>query len=96
MTEGDLRVSLGVGYSNLSRPVPSFFELKRDLCTNMQRGMTFADTSMHARSVIAELGARFLSPNCVVMLHGYSRVVVSMLQRAVAQVWTCVSRRAWL
>jgi len=51
----------------------------------IERGNNFADTSVRARSTIAELGSRFLSPNCTVMLHGMSRVVMALLQRAVAQ-----------
>ena len=56
------------------------------LCVRTQRGIHFAETSNRARVTIAELGSRFLRPNYVVMVHGYSRVVLAVLQRAVAQV----------
>ena len=55
----------------------------------LQRGMRFAETSTRARVTIAELGSRFLHNNCVVLTHGYSRVVLALLQRAVAQVGIC-------
>ena len=58
--------------------------VQSSLCT--QRGIHFAETSTRARVTIAELGSRFLRPNYVVMVHGYSRVVLAVLQRAVAQV----------
>ncbi|GAX82766.1 hypothetical protein CEUSTIGMA_g10192.t1 [Chlamydomonas eustigma] len=51
----------------------------------IERGILFAETSTRARVSIAELGSRFLRPNSVVLVHGYSRVVLSVLQRAAAQ-----------
>jgi hypothetical protein len=54
--------------------------------TPLQRGNHFAETSTIARQTIAELGARFIRTNAVVLTHGYSRVVLALLQRAVAQV----------
>lgn len=51
-----------------------------------QRGTHFAETSTRARQTIAELGSRFVRNNTVLLTHGYSRVVLDVLQRAVAQV----------
>lgn len=51
-----------------------------------QRGHHFAETSTKARQTIAELGARFIRNNAVVLTHGHSRVVLALLSRAVAQV----------
>jgi hypothetical protein len=51
-----------------------------------QRGNHFAETSIKARQAIAELGARFIRNGCVVLVHGHSRVVLALLNRAVAQV----------
>ncbi|WIA14590.1 hypothetical protein OEZ86_013078 [Tetradesmus obliquus] len=50
----------------------------------IERGKQFADTSIRARATIAELGARFIRPGCVLLTHGMSRVVLALLQRAVA------------
>lgn len=61
-----------------------------------QRGNLFADTSTRARATIAELGARFIRPGCVLLTHGFSRVVLALLQRAVAQVGVCGGVSAWL
>lgn len=55
-------------------------------CSVRQRGNQFADTSIRARASIAELGARFIRPGCVLLTHGMSRVVLALLQRAVASV----------
>lgn len=52
----------------------------------LQRGNHFAETSTRARQTIAELGARFIRPGFVVLIHGYSRVVLALLRRAVSQV----------
>jgi hypothetical protein len=52
----------------------------------IERGNQFADTSIRARATIAELGARFIRPGCVLLTHGMSRVVLALLQRAVASV----------
>jgi translation initiation factor eIF-2B subunit alpha len=46
--------------------------------------MHFAETSTRARSTIAELGSRFVHSNTVVLLHGFSRVVLALLTRVVA------------
>lgn len=45
-----------------------------------------AACSIRARATIAELGARFIRPGCVLLTHGMSRVVLALLQRAVASV----------
>jgi hypothetical protein len=52
----------------------------------IERGNQFADTSIRARATIAELGARFIRPGCLLLTHGMSRVVLALLQRAVASV----------
>jgi hypothetical protein len=52
----------------------------------LQRGNLFADTSIRARATIADLGARFIRPGSVILAHGYSRVVLALLQRAIASV----------
>ena len=52
----------------------------------VQRGNHFAETSVRARATIAELGARFIRPGSLVLVHGHSRVVLALLRRAVAQV----------
>eukprot|EP00877_Chromochloris_zofingiensis_P007550 jgi/Chrzof1/3048/Cz12g09180.t1 len=51
----------------------------------IERGNLFADTSIRARQTIAELGARFVRHGQVVLTHGYSRVVLAMLQKAVSE-----------
>ncbi len=61
------------------RPVPPASSLA-------QRGIQFAETSTRARQTIAQLGARFIRTNAVVLTHGYSRVVLALLQAAAAQV----------
>ena len=48
----------------------------------IQRGRMFEETSLRARATIAELGARFVSDGSCVLVHGYSRVVISLLRRA--------------
>jgi translation initiation factor eIF-2B subunit alpha len=51
----------------------------------IERGNQFADTANRARACIAEEGSRFISNNATVLVHGYSRVVSALLQRAVHQ-----------
>ena len=51
-----------------------------------QRGRSFAATSVRARATIAELGARFIRPGACLLVHGHSRVVLSLLRRAIKQV----------
>jgi translation initiation factor eIF-2B subunit alpha len=51
----------------------------------IERGNTFAETSLKARAKIAELGECFIRDGSVVMTHGNSRVVLALLQRAAAQ-----------
>ena len=41
---------------------------------------------MRARATIAELGARFIRPGACLLVHGHSRVVLSLLRRAIKQV----------
>ncbi|GLC48199.1 hypothetical protein PLESTB_000069900 [Pleodorina starrii] len=48
----------------------------------IERGLHFAETSTRARQTIAELGSRFIRSNCTVLTHGYSRVVLRLLQQA--------------
>ena len=52
----------------------------------MQRGNDFAATSIRARAMISELGARFIRHGSVVMTHAYSRVVLEVFKKAVQQV----------
>ena len=51
----------------------------------IERGNTFAATSLKARAKIAELGECFIRDGSVVMTHGNSRVVLALLKRAAAQ-----------
>lgn len=51
----------------------------------IERGNQFADTSTRARATIAEIGSRFIKQDSVVMCHGFSRVVLALLQHAVSQ-----------
>ncbi|GBF99985.1 translation initiation factor eIF-2B subunit alpha [Raphidocelis subcapitata] len=51
----------------------------------IERGNRFADISIRARQAIAELGARFVRHGSTLLTHGHSRVVLALLQRAVAQ-----------
>lgn len=51
----------------------------------IERGNTFAETSLKARAKIAELGEGFIRDGSVVMTHGNSRVVLALLKRAAAQ-----------
>lgn len=50
----------------------------------IERGRRFAETSKRARATIAEHGERFISPGCTVLVHGHSRVVLSVLRKAAA------------
>ena len=52
----------------------------------LQRGRSFAATSVRARATIAELGARFIRPGSCLLVHGHSRVVLALLRRAIKQV----------
>jgi len=51
----------------------------------IDRGMKFAHTALVARTKIAQQGGRFLRDGHVVLIHGYSRVVINLLQRAAGQ-----------
>ena len=57
----------------------------------LQRGKQFAETSTRARQTIAELGAGFVQQDAVVMVHGYSRVALALLQQVANNVGTCTS-----
>ena len=63
----------------------------------VERGNTFAETSLKARAKIAELGEGFSRDGSVVMSHGNSRVVLALLKRAAAQGkhFSVVVRLAW-
>ena len=50
----------------------------------IERGNQFAETSTKARAAIAEAGARFIPGGAVVLVHGYSRVVLALLRRVQA------------
>lgn len=47
----------------------------------IERGKQFAETSTRARHTIAELGAGFVHHDAVVMVHGFSRVALALLQQ---------------
>ena len=51
----------------------------------IERGNTFAETSLAARAKIAELGECFIRNGSVVLTHGNSRVVMALLKRAAAE-----------
>lgn len=57
-------------------------------CGCLQRGKQFAETSTRARQTIAELGACFVHQDAVVMVHGYSRVALALLQQVASNVRT--------
>lgn len=46
------------------------------------RGETFTTLSLNARNQIAEVGHSFFKSGCVVLLHGISRVVMTLVLRA--------------
>lgn len=48
----------------------------------IERGKTFSAVSMQARERIAELGQRFVREGGVVLVHGFSRVVLALLKEA--------------
>ena len=52
----------------------------------LQRGKQFAETSTRARQTIADLGAGFVRHDAVVMIHGFSRVALALLQQVVDNV----------
>ena len=54
----------------------------------LQRGKQFAETSTRARQTIAELGAGFVHHDAVVMVHGFSRVALALLQQVANNVST--------
>jgi translation initiation factor eIF-2B subunit alpha len=58
---------------------PDFDDCKLQV---LQRGEKFAEMSVTSRLRIAELGHGFVRDGAVVMTHGYSRVVTSLLVRA--------------
>lgn len=47
----------------------------------IERGKQFAETSTRARQSIAELGAGFVRHDAVLMVHGFSRVALALLQQ---------------
>ncbi|KAL0032838.1 hypothetical protein WJX77_002173 [Trebouxia sp. C0004] len=49
----------------------------------IERGKQFAETSTRARQTIADLGAGFVRHDAVVMIHGFSRVALALLQQVV-------------
>ncbi|CAL5220118.1 g2073 [Coccomyxa viridis] len=51
----------------------------------IERGRSFAATSVRARATIAELGARFIRPGSCLLVHGHSRVVLALLRIAIKQ-----------
>ena len=51
-----------------------------------QRGRSFAETSNRARHAIAEQGARFIRGGHTVLVHGHSRVVLTLLRKAASLV----------
>lgn len=57
-------------------------DIETDKARLIERGMHFAETSTKARQTIAELGSRFIRANSTVLTHGYSRVVLKVLQQA--------------
>lgn len=57
----------------------SFEVAKRKL---IERGRIFAETSKRARNIIAEHGERFVRPGSRILVHGHSRVALSILQKA--------------
>ena len=63
----------------------------------IERGNTFAATSLKARAKIAELGECFIRDGSVVMTHGNSRVVLALLKRAASQGkhFSVVVRSCW-
>ena len=54
----------------------------------LQRGKQFAETSTRARQTIAELGAGFVHHDAVVLVHGFSRVVLALLHQVANNVST--------
>ena len=48
----------------------------------IERGKTFAETSRRARNIIAEHGERFVRPGSRILVHGHSRVALSILEKA--------------
>merc|ERR1740139_681524 len=48
----------------------------------VERGETFARTSLDARTQIAQLGAPLIDDGAVVLTHGYSRVLVALFLTA--------------
>ncbi|GMH53954.1 hypothetical protein TrVE_jg10190 [Triparma verrucosa] len=64
----------------------SFYEMSSDfeLCIKevLLRGETFAGMSLTARQSIAEHGCEFIREGQVILTHGYSRVVASLLKMA--------------
>ena len=67
----------------------------------IQRGNLFAETSAQARQTIAALGAAFIRNGSTVLIHGSSRVVLTLLQHAATQVGhrtnrVRLGRRGWL
>mmetsp|Transcript_17165 Transcript_17165/g.20663 ORF Transcript_17165/g.20663 Transcript_17165/m.20663 type:complete len:394 (-) Transcript_17165:65-1246(-) len=51
----------------------------------VERGEDFAETSQEARTKIAELGRQFIRDGGVVLTHGFSRVVIALLNHAIAE-----------
>lgn len=59
----------------------NFDDAKRHL---IERGRHFAETSKRARATIAEEGEKFIRPGFTVLCHGFSRVAIAVLRRAIA------------
>uniref|UniRef100_A0A7S0YAX7 Translation initiation factor eIF2B subunit alpha n=1 Tax=Polytomella parva TaxID=51329 RepID=A0A7S0YAX7_9CHLO len=55
-----------------------FDNIKAEL---VERGIRFEEASIKSREKIVDLASRFVRPNAVVLVHGYSRVVLGILER---------------
>jgi len=62
--------------------LPDFKSCKAQI---LQRGERFATISQTARDRIASSGSPFIRPNSVILTHGWSRVVSSLLEKAHCQ-----------
>lgn len=62
--------------------IPEFDDLRAMV---VKRGQEFEVMSLRSRKMIADFGLRFIRDGNVILTHGYSRVVLAVLQHASAQ-----------
>lgn len=84
---GRTNISLGSGCDLFMKYVTRAFSLQFSEFSNckeelLRRGERFTYLSMNARAYIGEVGQSFIQDGSVVLIHGLSRVVTSLILKA--------------